>query len=136
MDPERDMLAFATKDYKPIPRFGRTVPFGYAEDPDNPHVLVPVRLELEALEKAKKHVTQFPYRAVAQWLTKTTGRYISHVGLKKRLDVERHRKGKATVLKQLANRAEEARAKAQKVLDQRTGAYALDFSDELEPTRI
>ena len=59
---------------------------------------MPIEHELEALELAKQHIKQYSYRAVAQWLSKETGRYISHYGLKKRIEVEQKRR-KASVIK-------------------------------------
>lgn len=115
---EADQLSFTVKgEWLPLPRISRTVPFGYVEDEDDPDLLQPVVLELEALEIAKVHLKQFSYRDVARWLSKTTGRQISHMGLKKRVDNERRRRRKAAVLKDWANRADSARAKANKALE-------------------
>ena len=66
------------------------VPYGYQVHPDNDKLLMPIEHELEALELAKQHLKQYSYRAVAQWLSKETGRYISHYGLKKRIEVEQN----------------------------------------------
>ena len=67
-----------------IKREARTIPFGYklAEDPD---YIEPIESELEALEEAKKFLKTCSYREVAIWLTRKTGRYISYVGLRKRV---------------------------------------------------
>ena len=72
------------KEWHKIVRLTKKIPFGYEVDPDNDRLLVPVEHELEALELAKRHLKQYSYRAVAQWLSKETDRYISHMGLKKR----------------------------------------------------
>ena len=79
-------------EWVPIPRISRTIPFGYDVDPDDPDVLLPNEYQLDMLEKAQQYLKQYSYREVANWLTRNTGRDISHVGLKKRLDNERRRK--------------------------------------------
>jgi hypothetical protein len=81
-------------------------------------------IELDLLEKARQHVNQYSYREVANWLSKQTGRYISHVGLRKRLQYERRRKNQAASLVKWAEYAEKAIAKAQEIHTQRTGAKA------------
>lgn len=107
-----------------IPRISRTIPFGYEVDPEDEYVLVPVKKELDLLEKAKEYLRQYSYREVAHWLTRNTGRYISHVGLKKRLDNERRRKNKAGSLRRWANYAEKAIAKAHEIEQKRLDAKA------------
>ena len=67
-----------------IPRIARTVPFGYKLNDEDPDLLDPIPFELEAIEMARKYVKQYSYREVANWLTKKTDRFISHVGLRKR----------------------------------------------------
>lgn len=109
-------------EWVPVPRIARTIPFGYKEDPDSPHVLLPIKLELDLLEKARRHLIQYSYREVAMWLSKHSGRYISHVGLMKRVKRERRRKNKATSLRRWAKFVEEAIAKAEEIDNQRTGA--------------
>ena len=81
-----------------LPRIGRTVPFGYELDKNNDRVLRPIKLELDLLEKAKKHLKVYSYREVANWLSTQSARYISHVGLMKRVKDERRRKNKAKSL--------------------------------------
>lgn len=122
MSSEELTLSFATKDWQPIPRIARTIPFGYMQDPEDEDRLLPVPLELEALEKAKEHLKQYSFRDVANWLTKVTNRKISHVGLKKRVEIERRRGKQIDGLKFLAEQAEAYRAKAEKILSERTGA--------------
>lgn len=119
---EKDQLSFQTKEWKAIPRIARVVPFGYRVDDDNPDLLQPIILELEALEKAKVHLRQFSYREVANWLTKVTGRYISHMGLQKRVKNEQRRRSKARTFELWARRAEEARRKAEKLTQTTLGA--------------
>ena len=107
-----------------IPRIARTVPFGYKQSEEDPDILDPIQTELDLLEKARKHVNQYSYREVANWLTTNTGRYISHVGLRKRLNNERRRKNTAASLRQWAEYAETAIAKAKEIQEARTGAKA------------
>jgi hypothetical protein len=107
-----------------IPRIARTVPFGYKLNDDDPDILDPIKTELDLLEKARQHVRQYSYREVANWLSKNSGRYISHVGLRKRLDNERQRKNQAASLRKWADYAQTAIAKAQEIEETRTGAKA------------
>ena len=96
-----------------IPRISRTVPFGYELHPKDSGVLVPIPDELDKLQQAKKYLKQYSYREVANWLSKNTGRYISHVGLRKRLDNERTRNNQARSLRRWADYAKKAIAKAE-----------------------
>ena len=105
-----------------IPRIARTVPFGYKQSEEDPDILDPIKIELDLLEKARKYVNQYSYREVANWLSANSGRYISHVGLRKRLSNERQRKNQARSLRKWAEYAEKAIAKAQEIEAQRTGA--------------
>ena len=107
-----------------IPRIARTVPFGYKQNEEDPDILDPIKLELDLLEKARQHVNQYSYREVANWLSANTDRYISHVGLRKRLANERQRKNKAASLRKWAEYAEKAIAKAEEISSQRTGSKA------------
>lgn len=102
----------------------RTVPFGYVIDPENDHLLQPVVLELEALELAKQHLRQYSYRDVARWLEKQTGRSISHMGLKKRVEVDRRRKKTAAIKRRLAKQLEETLAEIEKLEEGSIGAYS------------
>jgi hypothetical protein len=113
-----------------IPRVARTIPFGYEIDPDDSGILLPIDHELDMLEQAKKYIKQYSYREVANWLTTNTGRSISHVGLKKRLDNERQRKNKAGSLRKWADYAKKAIAKAEEIENNRIGAKEKDSSDE------
>ena len=107
-----------------IPRIARTIPFGYVQDDNDPDVLRPVPDELNLLEKARTYVNQYSYRQVANWISTQTGRYISHVGLRKRLENERQRKNQAKGILQWADYAEKAIAKAKALEEERTGARA------------
>ena len=106
------------------PRIARTVPFGYKQNEQDPDILDPISTELDLLEKARSHVNQYSYREVANWLSANTGRYISHVGLRKRLQNERQRKNQAASLRKWAEYAEKAISKAQEIEEARTGAKA------------
>ena len=105
-----------------IPRIARTVPFGYKQNEEDPDILDPIPTELDLLEKARSHVNQYSYREVANWLSTNTGRSISHVGLRKRLQNERQRKNQATSLRKWAEYAETAIAKAKAIEEARIGA--------------
>ena len=69
----------------------------YVQDEEDADILLPVSIELDNLEKAREYVKQYSFRQVANWLSNETGRYISHVGLRKRLHNERKRKNKVTM---------------------------------------
>ncbi len=105
-----------------IPRISRIIPFGYAQSTDDVDLLEPVTEELNKLEMARKYVNQYSYREVANWLTTKTGRTISHVGLRKRLQNEKQRKNTARTLRKWAEYAEKAIEKAKRFEEKRTGA--------------
>ena len=109
-------------EWIPIPRIARTIPFGYIQDEKDPDLLQPVQNELDKLEMARDYLKQYSYREVANWLTTQTGRYISHVGLRKRVANERQRKDQARSIRKWAEYAEKAIAKAKEIETQRTGA--------------
>jgi len=106
----------------PIPRVSKTVPFGYKVDEEDSKILVPIDDELDALEQAKKYIKQYSYREVANWLSTTTKRNISHEGLRKRITHERSRKKAASTKRNWAKRYEEAIATAEKIEKERVGA--------------
>ena len=108
-------------------RIGRTVPFGYEQDPTDLDVLQPIVDELELLERAKKYLRQYSYRDVANWLSEQSGRYISHVGLMKRVKLEQKRKRQASNQRYLAERYKEALQKAER-LEERIGGRAEGLS--------
>ena len=109
-------------EWLPIPRFARTIPFGYELDEEDSNLLQPITDQLNALEEARKYILQYSYREVANWLSANTDGYISHVGLRKRLANEKQRKNKATSLRKWADYAEKAIQKAQSIEEERTGA--------------
>ena len=107
-----------------IPRIARIVPFGYKVNEKDSELLDPIAYELEAIELARKHVKQYSFRQVANWLTTKTGREISHVGLRKRLMHEQQRKNKARTLKRWSEYAAKAIQKAKAIEEERVGARA------------
>ena len=109
-------------EWLPIPRIARTIPFGYELDEEDSNLLQPITDQLNALEEARKYILQYSYREVANWLSANTDRYISHVGLRKRLANEKQRKNKATSLRKWADYAEKAIEKAKSIEEKRTGA--------------
>ena len=80
--------------------------------------------ELEALELAKQHLKQYSIRDVAQWLTRQTGRSISHMGLKKRISIERRRKKAVTIKRRLTQRLQKTLQEIEKLEKDRVGAYS------------
>ena len=109
-------------EWIPIPRIARTVPFGYELDPEDNNLLKPIKIELDLLEQARKYIKQYSYREVANWLSKNSGRDISHVGLMKRLKNERQRQNQAISLRRWADYAQKAIQKAEEIEESRTGA--------------
>ena len=67
-----------------IKRKARTIPIGFKQSED-PDYLEPIKEELDALRQAKEYSKTCSLRVTASWLHRKTGRYISHVGLRKRL---------------------------------------------------
>ena len=108
-------------EWRPVVRVGTHVPFGYRQDPDDCDILLPISEELELFEKAKKFLKQYSYREVAAWLSTQSERYISHVGLYKRVKIEQQRKNEASTQRYLAQRYKEALQKAEKLETQRLG---------------
>lgn len=101
--------------WHPVVRVGRTIPFGYRQSPDDPNLLLPIPEQLEKLELAKEHLKKYSYREVATWLTNNTGRYISHVGLMKRVKLEKRRQAQAAIQANLIRRYEAAIKKAKEL---------------------
>lgn len=111
--------------WHPVVRVGRTIPFGYKQDPNDKDILLPIQEELELLEQAKGHLKQYSLRDVANWLSEASGRYLSHVGLKRRIELEQKRKKEASIQRYLAERYKEALEKAEKLENERIGAKTL-----------
>jgi hypothetical protein len=124
-------------EWVPLPRIARTIPFGYELDEEDDKVLLPIEIELNTLAEAKKHLKKYSYREVSNWLSTRTGRYISHVGLMKRVRNERKRKNKANSLRKWAAYVEETLAKAEELeterLDARTDVTRSGATEE--PTK-
>tara|TARA_R110000772_G_C13020132_1_gene410466 strand:+ start:139 stop:579 length:441 start_codon:yes stop_codon:yes gene_type:complete len=115
------------KTWYPVVRVAaRAVPFGYEIDPDNEKLFMPIPHELEALLLAKKHLRQYSYREVANWLTTQTGRSISHVGLQKRIAIERRRKKASIIKRRLAKRLQETLKEIDKLEKGVTGYYTTE----------
>ena len=122
-----------TGEWYPVVRVGRHIPFGYEQDPDDPDILQPIPEELEMLETAKKYLAEYSLRMVARWLSEHSGRYISHVGLKKRVNIEEQRRNSASTHRVYERRAKEAAEKARKLEEARIGGVGtrnLDTSDD------
>ena len=126
-------------EWYPIIRVGRHVPFGYKQDEEDIDLLIPIPEELELLEKAKLFLQEYSLRQVAKWLTQQSGRYISHVGLDKRVRIEEKRRRASSSYRKYAKRYQEASRKAEKIEKQRLGGRATkrvfgdNWSDTDEP---
>ena len=112
-------------EWRKVVRVGRVVPFGYRQDPDDCDILLPIPKELDLLEEAKKYLKQYSYRDVSAWLSEQSGRYISHVGLMKRVSIERKRQREATSQRLLAEKYQKALEKAKKLEAERLGGKEL-----------
>ena len=108
-------------EYYPIVRVGRHVPFGYEQDETDSQLLQPIPEQLEMLETAKSYLAEYSLRMVAQWLSRESGRYISHVGLFKRVNIEQQRRNAAQSYRGYERLAKEAAEKAKKLEDNRLG---------------
>ena len=120
-------------EWYPLVRVGRHIPFGYEQDPDDKDILQPIPAELELLEKAKKYLSEYSVRMVARWLSEQSGRYISHVGLYKRVNIEQSRRGAADAHRGYARRYKEASEKAEVLERGRLGGRgtrSLDSEDD------
>lgn len=111
------------KEYKWLPavRVSRTIPFGYKEDENDPHLLQPIVEELELLEEAKKHLKRYGARQVSEWLSVKSGRYISHTGLLKRIKSERRKTEQIKYANDLVKRLEKAVETAKKLEETQLG---------------
>ena len=105
-----------------IPKISRTIPFGYKVHEQDEDILVPIIEELEALELAKEYLREYSYREVAGWLSDRTGREISHIGLRKRIQKEKQRKSKATTYKTWLKNYQKALEKLEEIESKRIGA--------------
>jgi len=66
-------------------RSSSTIPYGYKLDDSNTELLTPVTDELDALDKVLPMIRDktLSLREGSMWLESTTGRKLSHMGLKK-----------------------------------------------------
>lgn len=106
-----------------------TIPFGYKLHEENTSLLEPIPLELEALELAKRHLKQYSLVDVSRWLEKQTGRYISAMGLKKRVDIDNKRKRSSVIKRRLAKLLQETLQEIQKLEEGHIGAYSIRESN-------
>lgn len=95
----------------PVLRLGSAAPFGYEKHPTDPDILLPVPEQLELLEQAKKLLKEYSLRDVALWLSDHSGRSISHMGLKKRVELESKKINQEIYYRQLAKSYERVLAK-------------------------
>lgn len=123
-----------TKEYVSIPRpvFGKTIPFGYEISEEDNRVLSPIPQQLEALAKAKEFLKRYSSRQVAAWLTKQTGRSISHAGLLKRVRYELPHHRKALYYRGLARRYAQALKRATTYEERYTEALKLGKHNQKE----
>ena len=105
-----------------VVRVGRVIPFGYRQDPEDSDILLPIPEELELFEEAKKYLKQYSLREVSNWLSTTSERYISHVGLMQRVKLEQKRKKEASIQRFYAKKYQKAAEKAEKLETIRIGA--------------
>ena len=111
-------------EWYPIVRVGRHIPFGYEQDENDKDILQPIPEQLEMLEQAKKYLAEYSLRLVARWLTEQSGRYISHVGLNKRVSIEQKRRKTSSTYRDYERRYKEASEKARKLEEDRIGGIS------------
>ena len=112
------------KEWEPIVRTSRQIPFGYKLDPDDNWILLPIPSELDLLEQAKQHLKNYSYRAVADWLTEKSGRSITHAGLRQRVISERRKTRKSTNLEQLAKKYQKTIEKVKELEKRKLGKHS------------
>lgn len=116
--------------FYPIAKVGAWEPFGYKQDPEDPHMLIPVPKELLLLEEAKAHLKGgYSLRDVAAWLSSQSGRSISHQGLKDRVASDQKRNKDYIQSSYLAKQFLEAYKKARKIEEGRLGKSDLSEAD-------
>jgi hypothetical protein len=108
--------------FRPIFRVGRIVPFGYEIDPNDPQILLPIEEELLLLEAAKQHLKNYSLRDVSAWLSTKSGRSISHVGLKKRIEAEQSHYKESIDSRRVAKQFRDAYHKARRLEAIRLGS--------------
>lgn len=121
-------------EFYPIVRVGRIIPFGYYESEEDSNVLIPIPEELLLLEDAKEHLKSYSLRDVSKWLTAKSGRYISHVGLDRRVKSEQTKAKDFLNSRQLAKKFRDAYHTARMIEESRLGHRAPtkeELDDEL-----
>jgi hypothetical protein len=122
-----------TGEYVSIPRLTKLqIPFGYKVSEHDEMMLDPIPFELESLEQAKDYLKRYGSRHVAAWLTKTTGRYISHAGLLKRVKDEQRYTSKVATLRKWAARYRKAVEEAERYENRRGTKVAKQARDILD----
>lgn len=107
--------------WAPIPHPQVKVPWGYTVDPTNPKVCIPNVEHLNALEKGKMFVKEgHSLRKVAEWLEYTTGVWISHEGLRYRINYDRENSRERSGLTKVISRYRDTILKI-KALDEKAG---------------
>ena len=124
-----------TATFYPLARLGAYAPFGYRQDPEDSHILQPVKKELLLLEEAKGHIKAgHSLRDVANWLATNSGRAISHQGLNMRLKADQNREKEYVNAKFLAQQLLTVWKKAKRIEASRLGKSEpidLDIEKEL-----
>lgn len=123
-------------EWYPIVRVGRTIPFGYKQDENDPDILYPIPEELEALAKGKEFRSAgYSYRQIAAWLKTTTGRSISHTGLKKRYEQETKRRTASANARRYAKKYKAALEKIKRLEEERIGGRGTYRTSDSEASR-
>lgn len=107
--------------WRPIPKLSSQIPWGYKISDIDPGILEPIPEELVLLEIAKEHLKNYSYRVVAVWLSEASGRHISHMGLKRRLEYERKLKYRANGYHTLAKRLQKTLKALRKIEEESIG---------------
>ena len=82
-------------DFPAKKRIAHTIPWGYRQSKHDPDWLEPVLSEVQLFMQAIQYLKTCSYKETAHWLSVKSGRYISPVGLMKkvkRIKLERSRK--------------------------------------------
>jgi hypothetical protein len=98
-----------------IPKLSSTVPWGYDVDPEHPDVLVPNEHCLDILEEGRKHLKNYTYKQVANWVTTRSGRHCPPSVLQSRVESAKRRNNYIAVLQRWARQAEEALETARRI---------------------
>lgn len=76
------------KEHAPVKRISRQIPWGYDVSPDDPDLLIPDAAALKLLDVAERAwlAKTSSQDDIAAWLSAKSGRPITRMGLKKRLN--------------------------------------------------